>query len=200
MKARTTRAITFTAIATAAIATATLVFAAGGYGPGMMGDPGSGYGPGMMGGPGSGYGPGMMGGRGGGYGPGMMGGRSGGYGPGMMGGPGGGYGRGMMGGPGMMGGYGYTDQQVADIKSTLGITADQEDAWNAYIGAVRGREAMMQSHWQAMSSNAPMTPEQRLAFHQQGYNQMQQLIDARRHLFDVLNPQQRAKADSLIEW
>ncbi|MEJ2589968.1 MAG: Spy/CpxP family protein refolding chaperone [Candidatus Thiodiazotropha sp.] len=174
MKARTTRAITFTAIATAAIATATVVFAAGGYGPGMMGGPG-------------------------GYGPGMTGGRGGGYGPGMMGGPGG-YGRGMTGGPGMMGGYGYSDQQITDIKSALGITADQEDAWNAYIGAVRGREAMMQSHWQAMSGNAPMTPEQRLAFHQQGYNQMQQLINARRHLFDVLNPQQRAKADSLIEW
>jgi hypothetical protein len=170
MKTKTARTITLITIAVAIIGTATLAFAAGGYGPGMMGGPGGGYGPGMMGGPGGGYGPGMMGGRG------------------------------MRGGPGMMGGYGYTDQQITDMKSALGITPDQEGAWNDYISALQGRAQLMQAHRQAMFSNGPISPETRQAYHQQGYSQMQQLFDARRNLFDKLTPQQRSKAGDIIGW
>jgi len=138
----------------------------------------AGYGPG--------YGPGWGGHRG------MMGGPGGTYGPGMMGGPGGMY------GPGMMGGTGYTDQQISDAKAALGITPDQEDAWNAYVGAIQGRTALMQAHRQGMFTHGPVSPEQRQAFHQQGYNQMQQVFDARRNLYSVLTPQQRSAAGNLI--
>jgi len=130
-----------------------------------------------------------------GYGPGWGGHR------GMMGGPGGFYGPG--GGRGlMMGGYpaAYTDQQLADLKATLGITPDQEAAWNRYIDAVRGRAELMQSHRQQMFATGPLSPDQRLAFHQQGLEQLQKLTAARRDLYDTLTPQQRAAAGNTTAW
>lgn len=139
-----------------------------------------------------------------GYGPG--------YGPGwgghhgMMGRPG--DGRGMMmsgsgGGRGMMmGGYtaGYADQQLADLKSTLGITTDQEAAWNRYANAVKGRASLMQSHRQQMFTSGTVSPDQRLSFHQQGLEQMKQVNASRQDLFNTLTPQQRASADTYTGW
>jgi len=167
---QTTRKIAITAIAALVIAAATGVFAAGGYAPGY------------------GYGPGWGGHRG------MMGGPGGTYGPGMMGRPGGMY------SPGMMGGTGYTDQQISGLKAQLGITPEQESAWNAYVTAVQGRTELMQAHRQVMFNNGPMSTDQRQAFHQQGYNQMQQLFNARDNLYDILTPQQRTTAGNLIGW
>ena len=129
------------------------------------------------------------------------------YGPGwgghhgMMGAPGGMYG--PNGAPGgMMGGcpQGYTGQPLADLKTPLGISPDQEGAWNHYVAAVEGRTALMQSHRQAMLTNGPVTPEQHLALRQQGFEQMQQVINARRNLYNILTPQQRIRADELIGW
>lgn len=132
----------------------------------------------------------------------------GGYGPGwgghhvMMGGPGGMYGQ--NGGPGTMMGsgftQGYTDPQLSDLKTSLGITNDQENAWNAYVTAVQSRAEIMQSHRQAMITNGQITPQQRLAFRQQGFDQMQQVINARRTLYNSLTPEQRTRADELVGW
>ncbi len=128
-----------------------------------------------------------------------------GYGPGY--GPGWGGHHGMMGGPGggrgmMMGGYtaGYADQQLADLKSSLGITTDQEAAWSRYSDAVKGRAGLMQSHRQQMFTSGPISPDQRLSFHQQGLEQMKQVSAARQELFKVLTPQQRATADTYTGW
>lgn len=137
-----------------------------------------------------GYGPGWGGHRG------MMGG------PGvMMGGPGGMYGQGMgsqfMRGTGPLG---ITEQQLSGLKTELGITAEQEGAWNAYVAALQGRTELMQSHRQAMLATGPATPDQRLAFHQEGLDQMQRVTTARRDLFSTLTPQQQARADSLAGW
>ncbi|MEW8029011.1 MAG: Spy/CpxP family protein refolding chaperone [Candidatus Thiodiazotropha sp.] len=139
-----------------------------------------------------------------GYGPG--------YGPGwgghhgMMGGPGGDRGM-MMGGPSggkgmMMGGYtaGFADQQLADLKATLGITTDQEAAWNRYADAVTERANLMQSHRQQMFTRGPVSPDQRLNFHQQGLEQMQQVSAARQDLFEILTPQQQASVDTYTGW
>jgi len=139
---------------------------------------------------GYGYGPGWGGHRG------MMGGPGG-----MMGGPGGFYGPG--GGRGMMmGGFSgaYADQQLTDLKSTLGITTDQETAWNRYADAVKARAGLMQSHREQMFNGGPVTPDQRLAFHQQGLDQLQQVTAARRDLYNVLTPPQRAAADTYTGW
>jgi hypothetical protein len=128
-----------------------------------------------------------------------------GYGPGwgghhgMMGGPGGMHG--MRGGPGWMMSDNPTanvEQRLTDLKGTLGITIDQETAWNAYVQAVEGKAGLMQAHRQSMLNSGPPTPEQRLAFHQQGFNQMQQVQNARQDLLQVLTPEQQARAGNLI--
>jgi hypothetical protein len=128
-----------------------------------------------------------------------------GYGPGwgghhgMMGGPGGMQGR--FGGPGwMMSGdpAGDTEQRLAQLKTTLGITPEQEASWSAYVDAVKGRADLMASHRQAMFATGSVTPEQRLGFRQEGLAQMQQLTSATRDLYAALTPEQQAKAGGLI--
>ena len=114
---------------------------------------------------------------------------------GMMGGPGGMHGR--NGGPGwMMSGdpVAYADRQLAELKTELAITADQEAAWNAYAAAVKGKAAVMLSHRQTMLDSGAMNPELRFAFHQQGMAQMQQVTSARRDLYAVLSPEQQSRA------
>jgi hypothetical protein len=131
-----------------------------------------------------------------GYGPGMMG-------PGMMGGPGYGYGR--MGGPGMGPGVmmnpdpmGATQEQLAQLKTELGITPAQQKVWEAYAEAVTGRTALMLSHRAAMFGSGPVGPNQRATFHQQGFGQMQRVITATNDLNKVLTPAQKAKAGGLL--
>jgi len=139
---------------------------------------------------------------------------------GMMGGPGGMMGRpcGMMGNPGrMMGGPGgmrgpgggpgcmmsgdpvaSTEQQLSGLKSTLEISADQEPAWNAYAEAVKGRAGLMLAHRQTMMGSAGIAPEQRLAFRQQGLQQMQRITATSRDLYNVLTPEQQTTFGNLM--
>ena len=138
-----------------------------------------------------------------------------GYGPGwgghhgMMGGPGGKFGRhggpgwmmgGQRGGPGwMMGGdpVAYADQQLSDLKTSLQINADQEAAWKAYEEAVKAKAAVMLSHREVMRGSGMPDAEQRLAFHQQGLEQMQKVTAAGRNLYESLTPEQQAKSGNL---
>ncbi|MEL0586388.1 MAG: Spy/CpxP family protein refolding chaperone [Candidatus Thiodiazotropha sp. (ex. Lucinoma kazani)] len=118
---------------------------------------------------------------------------------GMMGGSGGMHGPGSGSGWMMSGNLGaYADQQLTDLKATLGITADQEGAWDAYVGAVKGKAELMSSHRQAMMGAKQMAPEQHFAFHQQGLDQMQKITTARSDLFNVLTSEQQARAGNLI--
>ncbi|EGW54149.1 Spy/CpxP family protein refolding chaperone [Candidatus Endoriftia persephonae] len=116
----------------------------------------------------------------------------GGYGPGF--GPGWGGHHGMMGG----GPVAYADQQLIGLRSTLGITADQESAWNAYTEAVKGKAGLMASHRQSMFGSGSIAPEQRFTFRQQGLEQMQKVTTASRDLYSVLTPEQQARAGNLI--
>jgi hypothetical protein len=106
----------------------------------------------------------------------------------------------MMGGPGMMTGdpVAYTEQQLGELKTTLGITPPQEDAWRAYATALEGRAGLMTAHRQAMFGGAGVSPQQRQAFHQHGLTGMQQVATATRNLYAVLTPEQQAKASQLI--
>ena len=109
--------------------------------------------------------------------------------------------QGMMGGrQGMMGGdpLAYADQQLTRLKTTLGITADQEGAWNTYEETVKSKAAVMLSHRQTLSAGGMATPEQRFTFHQQGLDQMQKVIVASRDLYTELTPEQQARAGNLI--
>ena len=100
-----------------------------------------------------------------------------------------------MGGPGCMGGMGggpgmmmtgasidQFDQRLADLKTRLGITPEQESAWNAYAQAVEGKFGLMQAHHASMVTSGPPSPAQRQAFHQEGFAQMQNVLSARQDL------------------
>lgn len=130
----------------------------------------------------------------------------GGFGPGggkpCWGGPGGGGGpgamRGMGGGPGwMMADPAYTEQALTEQKTQLGITADQEAAWNAYQEAVKAQSGLRASHRQ-MWLAGPVTAEQRFNMRQQGLEQMQKLNQASRDLYGALTPEQQSRADTLL--
>ncbi|MCU7917054.1 MAG: Spy/CpxP family protein refolding chaperone [Candidatus Thiodiazotropha sp. (ex Epidulcina cf. delphinae)] len=129
----------------------------------------------------------------------------GGFGPGwgghhgMMGGPGGMHDLGV--GPGLMmrgDSVAYVDQQLTRLKDTIGITSDQEIAWNAYAETMKGKAGLMLAHRQAMFGSGQITPEQRLIFHEQGLEQMQKITTASRDLHAILTPEQQAKAGNLI--
>ena len=128
-----------------------------------------------------GFGPGWAGHHG------MMGG------PGGMHGPGGGAGWMMSGDP-----VAYADQQLTRLKETIGITSDQEVAWNTYADSVKGKAGLMFAHRQTMFGSGSTTPEQRLTFHEQGLEQMQKVTIASRDLYTVLTPEQQVKAGNLM--
>jgi len=124
------------------------------------------------------------------------------------GGMGPGWGGGMMGPGGMsapMGGPGWAmggdptataEQRLDQLRTHLAITPDQEMAWNAYVDAVREQTGMMVSHREAMRSGT-VTPEQRMALHQQGCAQWQKLDQATQGLYAVLTPEQKAQRRQL---
>ena len=114
--------------------------------------------------------------------------------PGMMSGRGG-----MMGPGGMIGGsLSDTRARLTGIKGELGITPAQEDAWKAYAQAVTKQSALMNAHRETMWSG-PMPPiDQRAAMHQEGTEAMQQTAQAVQGLYQVLTPQQQARADDLL--
>lgn len=122
----------------------------------------------------------------GGYGPG--------YGPGMMGG-----GPGMMGGgPGMMMGWGHgrmfagkdTDiarfqqERLGELKSQLGITAEQQPAWDAFAARAAEQAKVMQ----ALRNDGSATMPERM---QQRQKAMASMSESFTRLYEVLTPQQR---------
>ena len=132
----------------------------------------------------------------------------GGFGPGS--GPGWGGHQGMMSNPGGMHRFGggpggmmgsdpaaFTDQRLTELKSTIDVTDEQESVWNTYADAVKSQVGVMQSHRQLMFGSEPITPDQRLAFHQQGLDQMQKMATASRDLYSTLTPEQQTRAGNL---
>lgn len=133
--------------------------------------------PGFGDGPGSGYGPGMMG-RGG---------------PGMM----------MGGGPGMMMGRGHgpmfasnaTDiakfqqDRLGELKSQLGITAEQQPAWDAFAARAAEQARTMQALRNDTSSAT--TPERM----QQRQKAMTSMSEFFTRLYEALTPKQRELFD-----
>lgn len=145
----------------------------------------------MMGmGPGYMMGPGAMMGMGSGY---MMG-------PGAMMGQGYMMGRGsMMGGPG-----GYIEGRIAFLKTELGITSNQEQAWRSFADAMRNSAQSMQAmHNQMMSGDGvPETLPERMQWHETfmaaRLEQLKSLREAMGPLYNELTPDQKQKADSLM--
>jgi Spy/CpxP family protein refolding chaperone len=129
-----------------------------------------------------------FGGHGPGYGPGMMG-RGG---PGMM----------MGGGPGMMMGWGHgrmfasTDTDIArfqldrlgELKSQLGITAEQQPAWDAFAA----RAAEQAKTMQALRNDTGATQPERM---QQRQKAMTSMSESLTRLYEALTPKQRELFD-----
>ena len=140
--------------------------------------PGPGFGPG--------FGPGMMGMRGGpGYGPGMMAMHGGpGYGPGMMA---------MRGGPMSPANDAdigkFQQEQITQIKSRLGITAEQQPAWDAFA-AQAGEQAKSMQAMRNDTGTATM-PERM----QQRQKAMESMSASFTKLYEVLTPKQKEILD-----
>ena len=134
-----------------------------------------------------------------------------GYGPGYgMGGYGMGYGMhgyGMGRGAGMgygMHGYGAfpgnAEDRLADLKSQLGITAQQEPAWQAFVKSVKQREQSREA-WFAQRREAqaggslPERLAQRDEFFKQHQAEQQASTAALKELYAALSPEQKAIAD-----
>jgi hypothetical protein len=107
-----------------------------------------------------------------------------------------------------VGGFGYhrggpswidpTEVDLDEVKTDLGITAEQEAAWDAYAAALEQRAATATQHRQAMLGLAPTERAQaREDFRAGRLDQHTQVIEARDRLFETLDPQQRAKAQGL---
>ncbi|OGT80983.1 MAG: hypothetical protein A3H91_05510 [Gammaproteobacteria bacterium RIFCSPLOWO2_02_FULL_61_13] len=186
MKRATNIAIAVGAALSLGLAAAAVSAHGFGYGGGW----GGGWGGGHMGGYGAGYGmgPGHMGG----YGPGY------GMGPGMMGGYGPGYGM----GPQAMfnGNSGTTEERLAGLKSELGITANQESAWQAFVKNGSQRDENRRAWFAKMHEAGPSgsLPE-RLALRDEMFKQhqaeQQATTAALKQLYAALTPQQKTIAD-----
>ncbi len=153
----------------------------------LLAAPAGAQGTGMMGG-----GQGMMGGdQGGPMGPGtMMGGRMG-HGP-MMGM------RGMMGDPSER-----IEGRLAFLRAELGITAEQEDEWDAFAEAARASAAAMGGmHATMMSMQGPPPLPERLSMMEDMMTARLEALRGMREavgpLYEALSPEQRETADSLM--
>jgi hypothetical protein len=149
-----------------------------GYGPG----PGYGMGAGMMGGNGPGYGMGP----GNGMGPGMMGG----YGPGAGMGP-----QAMFNNR-----FGNAEENLAALKTELGITAKQDPAWQAFAKNAKqqseNRQAWFAKMQQARSAGpAPELLAQQAEVMKQHQVEMEANAAALKNLYAALTPEQKAIAD-----
>ena len=172
------------------------------YGPGAEGGWGMGYRMhGYGAGPGRGMGYGMHG-----YGPGPgWGMHGGGYGPGYGMGPGG---RGMhgygMGPQGMFGGYpGAAEERLEGLKSELGISAQQETAWQTFVKSIKKRDENREAWFAKMreSRDAGSLPE-RLALRDEMFKQRdaerQATTSALKDLYAALTPEQKGIADQRL--
>jgi len=156
------------------------------------------------------YGMGWDGGYGGGPGYGMGYGMHGygmhGYGPGP--GPEGygmGPGRGMHGyGMGPYGAYpGNTEERLAGLKSELGITAEQETTWQAFVKSAKQRDESREAWFAKMrEARAAGSLPERLALRDEMFKQhqaeRQATTSALKDLYGALTPQQKAIADQRL--
>jgi len=187
MKRFTKIAITIGAAVSLGLAAPAISAHPSGYGPGWhIGD----YG----GGPGYGMGPGW-GMHGDGWGPGYGMGRSWGM-HGYAGAPG--YG---MGPQAMFGGFGAgLDDNLAGMKARLGITSEQEDAWQAFVKTAKNqhdsREVWFDKMHQARrAGSAPEFLARQTEFMKQREAETQASATALNDLYAALTPEQKERAD-----
>lgn len=115
-----------------------------------------------------------------------------------------GYGPGYGMGPGAGMGYGAysgaAQERLAGLKAELGITAQQEPAWQAFVASAKQREASREALFDKMreARTAGSLPErlaQRDEFFKQQQADRQAATAALKDLYAALSPEQKALAD-----
>jgi hypothetical protein len=126
-----------------------------------------------------------------------------GYGPGSencmtMGGPG--YGPRMGGGGGRMGGGMMNPEARLDgVKTALKITAEQENAWNAYAAAIKSDADQRLKFHEQMAATDPAARLELRDQHFAARTESLKAIEASRNgLYAVLAPEQKSTADRLL--
>lgn len=116
-------------------------------------------------------------------------------------GPGAGMGYGMHGGGMGFGAYpGAAENRLADLKSQLGITAQQEPAWQAFANSAKQREKSRQSWFDKMheartAGSLPELMAQQDEVFKQQQAERQTTTAALKELYAALSPEQRTVAD-----
>lgn len=130
--------------------------------------------------PGPGFGPGMMGMHGGmGHGPGMM---------------------AMRGGPMFSANDAdigkFQQEQIAQLKSRLAITAEQQPAWDAFAArAGEQAKSMSSTHKDVTAGTAPERMKQGQQFMAERQKAMESMSESFTKLYDALTPKQREILD-----
>lgn len=117
-----------------------------------------------------------------------------------------GFGHGMgpmhgRGGPGGMRGVNpaaMVEAHLAYLKTDLGITAQQEPAWNAFAAKARKQAEGMHATWEKMRDDAGSVPERmqaRAEAMKQRAAGMEAMAGAVKDLYAALTPEQKAIAD-----
>ena len=110
---------------------------------------------------------------------------------------------GHMGGMGAMAG-GFTiedtEARLAETRTELGITTEQDAAWANYVGARLAQVGMMTAHRGMMQSGdaRDLSDQDRASLMESGRNQMQALTQATDELYSVLTPEQVQAADRIL--
>ena len=91
------------------------------------------------------------------------------------------------------------EKHLARMKEALGITPDQEGAWNEYAQKAKGemekmREAMREAR-QDMPQTAPQRFDRRIEMMKRRIASLENMDEAFKRLYGVLTPQQQAAAD-----
>ena len=87
------------------------------------------------------------------------------------------------------------------LKSELGITANQEAAWQGFAGKAKGQVETMQAQRAAFTAADKTAPErlaQRAAFAKQRAANIETMSAAVKDLYETLTPEQKAVADQRL--
>ncbi|MDP2752345.1 MAG: Spy/CpxP family protein refolding chaperone [Rhodocyclaceae bacterium] len=133
--------------------------------------------------------------------------------------PGPGFGPGMMcrGGPGMMmGGYGpmfasdeaemvkFQQERLARVKEKLGITAEQQPAWNAFAAKMESQFKTMRTGAKDTTTTAATTAPERMKQHHQSMSEHQKTMESMTEsftaLYEALMPKQREMLDRFFNF
>ncbi len=106
----------------------------------------------------------------------------------------------MMGGRSNMTGKAkaYMDKRLTNAKRALGITQNQESAWNTYAKAVRAQIDQMSTRMASGFNGQKTSVNQRAALMTTHAAQMQEIATTAKQLYKKLTPAQRIKANQWL--